>query len=108
MSSFDVKNKLFKENIPKIKEILYNKNVEIFCLPTLKLRELIAKGEHPIANKLGSNIKSIFLEGKGILIQKRLVLEWIEGRLDENHKFIFENSELRIREDGNILLKGDK
>lgn len=106
MALFDIKSKLFQENIPKIKEILYKKDIEIVCFPTSKLKEMIAKNEHPIVKELGATIKKIFLEGNGFLIQKKMVVEWIEGRLDNRHSFILENSDLRIRQD-KVSLFGD-
>ena len=83
--------------------LLLNKEVIIVFLPSAKLRELIAKGEHPIARSLGSNIKKVFLEGEGIVIQKRLVWEYVHGTLDEKHAWIFKHGEVKIADDWSKL-----
>ena len=94
---FNPKDPLF--NMEKAKELLRNKDVILVFIPSAKLRELIAKGEHPIASALGPNIKNIYLEGDGVVIQKRLVWEYIHGKLDSRHTWIFQNGEIKIADD---------
>jgi hypothetical protein len=101
---FNPKDPKIQANLPKIREILKNDLVEVFVLPTAKLREMILKNEHPIIQKLGPSTKKVFLQGNGLLIQKKMIWNWINGTLDENHAFILSLSEVRIREDGNVLL----
>lgn len=94
---FDPKSPTF--NLGKAKEMLRNKNVILVFFPSAKLRELIVRGEHPIASALGPNIKRTYLEGDGVVIQKRLVWEYIHGTLDDRHSWIFQNGEIRIADD---------
>lgn len=103
---FDPKDPVFQANLPKIKEILKNDAVDVYVLPTPRLRELISKNEHPIVKKLGPKTKAVFLDGNGLLIQKLMIWKWINGNLDENHAFILANSEIRVLEDNNKLVGG--
>lgn len=93
-----------QSNLAKVKEILMNPDVEIFILPTPKLREMIFKNEHPTIKALGPNTKAVFLEGKGLKIQKIMVWRFITGTLDERHKLILSLGEIRVLENGATLI----
>ena len=99
--------KIFKDNIPKIKEILRNPNVEIYVIATPQLKELILKGENPIVNKLVPSLREAFLTGGYWLPQKKMIWEWIEGKLDQERSFILSICEIRVAESNQIII-GDK
>lgn len=94
-----------KNNLPKIKQIIMNSEVEMFVVPTPYLKNLVLKNEHPFVVDLPDNAKAAIMTEYGIVIEKSLVLKWLEGQLDEKNAFILNNSEIRVSNSGLILNK---
>jgi len=101
---FNPKSQLIKDNLPKIKEILMHSDVNIYVVPTPKLRELIFKNEHQIIKKLGIKTRNAFIDGNGLLVQKLMIWKWINDELDDDNKFILENSEIKVLGDNTNII----
>ena len=94
-----------KNNLEKIKQSLRDKNIKIYFYPSEKLVQLIMNGTHPYIAPLLDVYKSIFLSKRGVLIQKRIFLQYLSGELDKRHKFIFDNGEIRLLGTENTIMK---
>lgn len=84
------------QNLPKIKEIIMNRNVYLYFLPSPHLKTLVAKGEDPMIKDMPDVRKTEILSGNGIMVQKLMVWKWIEGTLDKKRSFILSNGEIRV------------
>lgn len=84
------------QNLPKIKQIIMNKNVYLYFLPSPYLKTLVAKGEDPMIKDIPASRKAEILSGNGIMIQKLMVWKFIEGTLDKKRSFILSNGEIRV------------
>jgi hypothetical protein len=96
----DMNDPIFKEKIqkkiPQIKRILSNKEIDVYFVPSQSLQELILKNEHPMIKNIPEVLKKIFLEGNGIAIEKKMVFDWIEGKLDAKNSFMLQNGDIRV------------
>ncbi|MFA5600239.1 MAG: hypothetical protein WDA06_06535 [Phenylobacterium sp.] len=90
----------FRQNSARIKEILFRKDVKVFFVASPFLRSLLVKGDDPMIAGLAAAFKAPLIEGKGLLIQKRMVLDYIEGTLNEKNTFILNHGDIRILDDG--------
>lgn len=93
--------KLTKEDIGRLKSVLAHRDIAFFLVPSAKLCEMIIKDEHPLIKKLPNSYKAMFLEDKitgkqsAPLIQSEMVIQYLEGTLDEANKFILDLGEIR-------------
>ncbi len=93
--------KLTKEDAGILRTKLANRDVVFFFKPSAKLCEMIEKNEHPLIKKLPAAYKAMFLEdgltGKrsAPLIQSEMVVQYLEGTLNAENKFILDNGEIR-------------
>ena len=85
-----------KNNLPKIKEIIMKENVRLYFIPSPLLCSLVAQGEHPLLKKMPNARKIELLSGDGVFIQKLLVWNWLNNKLDERNSFILANGEVRV------------
>jgi len=97
-------NDLVKENIPKLKSLLFNNSISFFFVPSVKLKELVIQNKHPIAKKVPNGMKELILGGKPFAIQKRMVYELLTGQLDKDNSFILKNGDIRVLEGNESLL----
>ena len=94
---FDPQDPLIQQNKSKVQKLLFDANVELYFVPSPYLQQVIAKGEHPNIQGLTQWIKEAFLVGNGIIIQKRIVWDLINNRLDKKNAFVFSNGDIRVR-----------
>jgi len=85
-----------KNNLPKIKKALMDKDIQIYFEPSQKLRNLIIAGEHPLLKDICKDFAKILISEKGIKIQKKMVFRWLGGDLDKKNSFILSNGEVKI------------
>ena len=79
---------------------IFNKaNVQVFFIASNWLRSVILHGEHPLVNGIPNELKALLIEGKGIALEKKMVLDWMDGKLDTKNAFILENGDIRIQGD---------
>ena len=95
MASIKPSDPVVQANLPKIREILLDDNVRTWFIATSQLKNLILRGD-PSVTKIPEFFKTPLLEGKGLLIQKRLVLSYLNGTLDKDNSFVFDNGEIMI------------
>jgi len=85
-----------KENLHKIKKSLENREVKIYFLPSKKLKEKIALNNDPMIKGIPESFVSMLLSGKGIIIQKRMLYDWLAGDLDKKNSYILSNGEIKV------------
>ena len=96
MQCFNPKDPLIQENLNHIYALLLDPRAIVYFIASPWLREILAKGEHPLIQGIVPWIKETLVNGKGLLIQKRIVWDLIKGVLDKKNEFIFSNGDMRI------------
>ena len=85
-----------KEKLPKIKEKLLDKNISVYFIPSNKLKKEMITGNNPLLTGIPETFLTILLDNKGIVIQKQMLFEWLEGKLDQKNSYILSNGEIKI------------
>jgi len=85
-----------KETLPKIKEKLKDVNIKLYFIPSQKLKEEISLNNNPIIQGIPKPFIEILLSGKGIIIQKRMLYDWLAGDLDKKNSYILNNGEIKV------------
>lgn len=98
------KKKFTPEQIEKIKNFIRDRDIPFYFMPSPKLRDMIMKNEDPRIQNLNKSLKIGFLEGKPFLFHQDLIIKYLEGTIDENHKFLFDNGEIRVAGNDNIKI----
>ncbi len=92
----DKNNPQVRKNWEKLKKMIFQENVLFYILPSSKLQQIIAKGQHPICKEMPINRKAQLLSGVGVAIQSQMLWKWINGKLDEKTSFILQNSQIKV------------
>lgn len=86
-----------KRDIRKIKTILLEEDdTEIYYQASPDLRDLIIADEHPMVKQIPQSFKEILIQGLGLKIQKRMMIDWIDKKLDERNSFMLANGEIKL------------
>ena len=85
-----------KENLPKIKKRLEDVNIKIYFLPSQKLKKEISLNNNPLVQGIPKSFVEMLLSGRGILIQKRMLYDWLAGDLDKKNSYILSNGEINV------------
>jgi hypothetical protein len=80
----------------KLHNAIMDKNTLFFVLPKTELINMILSGNNAIINSLPVDMKTIFLEKRGLAIENELVEKYINGKIDERHKLILDNCDIRV------------
>ena len=83
----------------QIRNAILDSRATIFILPKQEIKDAIIKCSDPDINALSTELKSIFLEGKGLAVENKMVADYIEGRLDSKNSKVISMCELRVVED---------
>lgn len=92
----DRNNPQVRKNWEKLRKMVFQPNVLFYILPSVKLQQIIAKGQHPICQGMPIQRKSQFLSGVGIAIQSQMIWSWLNGKLDDKTTFILQNSQIKV------------
>ena len=93
---FSPNDSRIKENLPKIKKSLLDTNIVIYFIPSDKLKKEMLAGTNPLLQGMPKSYVSVLLENKGLVIQKRMLFEWLEGKLDDKNSYMLSNGEIKI------------
>ena len=97
--------KLSKKEIIKLKDKLKQKDIPFVYVPSSLIKEMVLKGDlHPTIFKLPKEYKLAFLQDRGLRIESQLLIQWLEGTIDEHHKFMFDNGFITIEGEGNFKI----
>ena len=93
---FSPNDSRIKQNLPRIKEKLLDTSLVVYFIPSTKLKKELISGSNPLLEGITKSYISVFLENKGLIIQKRMLFEWLEGTLDKKNSYLLSNGEIRI------------
>lgn len=97
-----------QEMMAKFRELGIAGEVEFYFLPSLRLRQLIVQGGDPIIDQLPPLARKCLLElkdGEGMALYTPTVLKFIEGTLDARNTYLFNMGEIRVQNEGQLLMK---
>ena len=95
-NSLNPNDPYIKQNLSRVKSLLDNKNITTYFVASPRLRQVLKKQEHPFSKGIVDWIKFSLIEGKGVIIQKRMVWEYLNNTLDEKNTWLFKNGDIRI------------
>lgn len=86
-----------KRDIGKIKRILQDENdTEIYYQASPDLIDLIIADTHPMVKQIPQAFKEVLIQGLGLKIQKRMMVDWIDKKLDARNSFMLANGEIKL------------
>jgi len=107
MENFNPSDPLVQKNKSRIKQILIDTDATIFFVANSTLKEQISKDDEKVKD-MPKSFKNILLSGNGIRIQKRMLLDWIDNKLDKKNSYVLSQGEIRITEDSSVALTKSK
>jgi len=95
-----------KNNKARLKKILLNfdSTIVFYFIPSPELRGIVAKGEEPLIKDMPDKMKELILSGVGHGIQKKMVYDFLTGKLDKKNTFILSNGEIRVVHQGKSMV----
>ena len=93
-----------KRDMEKVKKILKEDGTTIFYRASPEFINLLVANEHPNVQAMPAPFKEVLIKGEGIKIQKRMMLDWIEKKLDDRNAFVLANGIISLVQDKNVSL----
>ena len=92
-----IQDEATKRDIGKIKKILLEeKDTEIYYQASPDLKDLIIADQHPMVKQIPKSFKEVLVQGLGLKIQKKMMLDWIDKKLDSRNAFMLANGEIKL------------
>jgi len=92
------------DKIQRIRNAVKDNKVEFYFIPSARLKDLILQNTHQVIQKLPQDLKVIFLQSQGVSITNDMVMDFIDGTIDNNNKFILDNGEIRVVDNNDLRL----
>lgn len=89
---FNKKDPMIQNTLPRIKKILKDPNVRPWFIATRFLKDLLVKDDPRVAGMVPV-YKKLLLQGNGLLMEEKMLFQYIEGTLDEKNTFMLDNSD---------------
>jgi len=74
----------------------HGNGIAFYFLPSAKLRELVLKGEHLNVKTLPKAYVKLFLEGKAVILENKMVIEYLEGNASVKNNWLLNLGEIRV------------
>lgn len=97
-----------KEQVGWLKERCKKGDISFMFIASPYLLEIITNEQHPYVKSLHKAFKIGFLEKRPVSITSKMVIDFIENKLDQKNHFILSNGEIRVVEDSKVITKGEK
>jgi hypothetical protein len=94
--------------LAKFRQLGIENEVEFYFVPSTRLKQLVVQGGDPIIDKLPPLARKCILElqdGQGMAIYTPTILKYIDGTLDANNTYLFDMGEIRVQNEGQLMLK---
>jgi len=86
-----------RRDIKNIKKILIEEeDTEIYYQASPDLVKLIIADVHPMVKQIPKSFKEILVQGLGLRLQKRMMIDWIDKKLDAKNSFMLANGEVKL------------
>lgn len=87
------------KDINQIKNALKDPNSLIYVLATEDLKRIILNGSDPVISSLPSEASSMLLEGKAMAVEPKMIIDWLDGKIDTKNKKILDLCNIRVFRD---------
>jgi hypothetical protein len=94
-----------QQQITKLKETLEHWDIPFKFTASPELYELIIKNEHPFAKDLPQSFKTLFLQGEPLMISTKMVLDYVDNKIDEKNKWLLNRGTIASFDNHIIILK---
>lgn len=105
----DRMKELTEKQQKEVKRVLRQKimeyNIECIFVPSAELKNLIIKNEHPAIASMPQHFKEVILHGP-MRLDNKMVLDYIDGNLDAQNKFVLDHGDVRVTDNSISLQKG--
>jgi hypothetical protein len=71
-------------------------NMAFYFVPSARLRALILQGEHPNIKALPAAYVSLFLEGKAVVIENQMIIDYLQGTGTARNAWLLDLGEIRV------------
>ena len=95
-----------KEQIDWLKAKTKKEDIPFMFIASPYLCEQIAKGEHPLLKGLPAHFKLGFLQKRPVSLTTKMVIDFLENKLDVKNNFILKNGEIRVIDNSAKIDKG--
>lgn len=86
-------------NKEQIRNAILDQKAVIFILPKQELKDCIINNSDVDIANLSNDLKTYFLEGKGIAVENKMIADYIEGKLDKKNSKLLSLCEIRVVQD---------
>lgn len=87
------------KDINQIKNALKDPGALIYVLATDELKKIILNGSDPIISSLPLDASSMLLEGKAMAVEPKMIVDWLDGKIDAKNKKILDLCNIRVFRD---------
>jgi len=87
--------RLTLQEIAKLKDAC-NKGASFYIVATAPLKEMMVRGEPYIIAKLNPFLTKTLLEGNGIRVDSKMIIDWLSDKLDTANSLILNYCEIRV------------
>tara|TARA_Y100000310_G_scaffold188861_1_gene188850 strand:- start:5056 stop:5457 length:402 start_codon:yes stop_codon:yes gene_type:complete len=95
-------------NFVKSQVVEHGNDMAFYFLPSARLRELVLKGEHPNVKTLPKAYVQLFLEGKAVMVENQMVINYLEGTGTAQNAWLLDLGEIRVVSNTFKIQKTDK
>jgi len=87
------------KDINQIRNALKDPNALIYVLATEELKKIIMNGSDPVIASLPADASAMLLEGKAMAVESKMILDWMDGKIDIKNKKILDLCNVRVFRD---------
>jgi len=99
--------KLTKEQINWLKAKAKKEDIPFMFIASPYLCDQISKGTHPLLKDLPDPFKLGFLQQRAVSVSTKMVIDFLENKLDAKNNFILSNGEIRVIDNSAKVDKGN-
>ena len=84
------------KNLNQIRNAIQDKDATVYVLATDELKKLILQGGDPVISSLPKDASLMLLEGKGMAVENSMILDWLNGKIDNKNKRILDLCDIKV------------
>lgn len=87
------------KDINQIRNALLDPSSMIYVFATEELKKIITNGMDPVISSLPKEASAILLEGKALAVENKMIMDWLDGKIDIKNKRILDLCNIRVFRD---------
>jgi hypothetical protein len=82
----------------RLQNALSNPDTVFFLVPGARIKEMIARNEHPYIQSLPETVKAELLAGSVYPLEHQMVIDFLNKRLDAKNQFLLQHCDILAQE----------